>query len=183
MLPSQNGEFYVSLATLPSTSNTNENEPDNLKCRDEDFLMPSLAFFADESNYLMLTSNVGRRRIRSSTFQKEFAKQAAGVMILEECAIGATQGEAVHALENMIGEAPKIADYLQDNAEDDGRSFYIVFRDDSHKFIAGNTGERDEWVKRIRELQKKRDQVFNANRKNILSREQLASMAYANNIA
>merc|ERR1719285_774981 len=159
-------KFFVCLGALPSTINTNANEPDWIKAKKNGELRPCLFWFENEEKYNTLKAKVGEKNVRSKEFQVSFAELALGIIVLaHESAVSINEKRALKLLHQITEKEIILSSEhmeLKDEHFDSKKEFAIVTKSreneyfDSHKFRADSEEIRDEWTTSIGKMLRKR---------------------------
>lgn len=159
-------KFFACLDALPTTINTNANEPGWAKAKKNGELRPCLFWFENEQQYKALKAKVGKMNVRSTEFQESFAELALGVIVLaQETAVGINERRALHQLHHITERDIKLAPdtmELKDAHLEIKKQFAIVTKCqedekfESHKFRASGEEQRDWWLSCIRSMLRKR---------------------------
>jgi hypothetical protein len=159
-------KFFACLGALPTTTNTNANEPVWVKAKKMGELRPCLFWFENKGKYNTLKAKVGKMNVRSVEFQKTFAELALGIIVLaHESAVSNREKRALHQLKHITERDITLrcdAFEFKDEHIDIKKEFAIVTKSheneefESHKFRADSEEKRDKWMSSIRTMLRRR---------------------------
>jgi hypothetical protein len=159
-LLSQEPRFFFCLDGLPSQTNTRKNEPDFAKNRKNDFLAPSLFFFATKERFDEFAVHVESKPVRSVQFQRAFAQYAKGVFCLKYYVVDITVDRCLARLSALKNRTVRLPRGEEDTREVNDTCMFVCNDRECHRFQLADSVSRNTWLARINKLVNKRKATF-----------------------
>ncbi|ETO24830.1 hypothetical protein RFI_12330, partial [Reticulomyxa filosa] len=150
-------KFYFCLDGLPRGTNNKTNEPDDIKNRHGEPLIPSLFFFENEEDFKALVRETVNVSTRHVAFQKTFARFCRGVFQLDTRAVDKDQAKCLEKLKKLLPREKNLfPPLLKRELAKPEQLFYCIGLQDHTVLKTPNQYVRDKWLEKINYLVEKR---------------------------